>query len=134
MRTNAPTDFGSQTAHFLKLIFVIMPKFYYLFLSFFCRELGFIWLSVIHVWLEALICLGLWLFYRGKKTETGKHIAIGSIYNVSNCKHFIGNGCVETSFNFLRCFYCLLKTGCRNFTDSSGVYIYCSNPYCLRFI
>lgn len=26
-------------------------------------------------------------------------------------------------------FYCLLKTGCRNFTDSSGVYIYCSNPY-----
>lgn len=56
-------------------------------------------------------------------------ISIGSIYNVSNCNHFIGNGCEESSLNFLRCFYCLLKTGCRNFTDSSGVYIYCSNPY-----
>lgn len=67
------------------------------------------------------------MFYSGKKIEVGKYIVIGSIYNVLNCKYFIGNGCEESSFNFLRFFYCLLKIGCRNFIDLFGVYIYCFN-------
>lgn len=96
MRTNAPRQLSISKS--LSLLYCQNCIFL---TGVFCRKLGFILLSEINVWLEALICLSLWLLNKEKKTGAGKHCYIGSIYNVSNCKHFIGNGCEETSFNFL---------------------------------